>query len=94
MASESVAVCNAQGEIELDNLAVAQFVANLFMNVAQERCMGPPRRAASLLLLAGWLAAALVLTLFGPFVESGNGFFACWVGVAAAVAFAWEERRG
>ena len=56
--------------------------------------MGPPRRAASLLLLAGWLAAALVLTLFGPFVESGNGFFACWVGVAAAVAFAWEERRG
>ena len=49
---------------------------------------------ASLLLLAGWLAAALVLTLFGPFVESGNGFFACWVGVAAAVAFAWEERRG
>ena len=27
MVSESVAVCNAQGEIELDNLAVAQFVA-------------------------------------------------------------------
>ena len=75
-------------------VAVAQFVANLVVNVAQERCMGPPRRAASLLLLAGWLAAALVLTLFGPFVESGNGFFACWVGVAAAVAFAWEERRG
>ena len=45
-------------------------------------------------LVPGWLAAALVLTLFGPFVESGNGFFACWVGVAAAVAFAWEERRG
>ena len=51
-----------------------------------EKCSAAIRRAAALLLLALWVVAAGVLTFRGPFVATGNGYFAVWIGFACSIA--------
>jgi len=43
------------------------------------------------LLALMWLSAALALTFVGPFLDTGNGYFAVWAGMVCAVALLLQE---
>uniref|UniRef100_A0A7S2D7V1 Transmembrane protein n=1 Tax=Haptolina brevifila TaxID=156173 RepID=A0A7S2D7V1_9EUKA len=49
------------------------------------------RVCTAALLALSWLAAALVLTFVGPFLDTGNGYFAAWAGLICAVSLFLEE---
>jgi len=43
------------------------------------------------LLALMWLSAALALTFVGPFLDTGNGYFAAWAGMICATALLLQE---
>jgi len=48
----------------------------------------------SLVLFFMWAIAAGILTFDYPFVPTGNGFFACWVGVFCSASVLYQEVYG
>jgi len=73
-------------------LSAVIVLAYLFMQDTDSEKFSPtPRRLAAGLLVVMWLGAAALLTFDGPFLETGNGYFACWLGLGAACITAVEE---
>jgi len=52
---------------------------------------GKAASICSLILLALWVAAAIWLTFVGPFLLTGNGYFATWLGLFCAVTIVLGE---
>lgn len=38
-----------------------------------------------------WAVAAILLTFASPFTSTGNGYFACWFGLACAALWVYRE---
>jgi len=51
----------------------------------------PLRKGVSGVLLVLWAAAAVLLTFDSPFTSTGNGYFACWLGLACASLWVYRE---
>jgi len=59
--------------------------------VETKKIGAPIRKVVSGLLLVLWTAAAVFLTFDSPFTSTGNGYFACWLGLACAVLWVYRE---
>ena len=51
----------------------------------------PCKWVAGIILAVMWLLGVGLLTFEGPFVDTSNGFFACWVGFLASFVWAFSE---
>lgn len=51
----------------------------------------PLRKGVSGVLLVLWAVAAILLTFASPFTSTGNGYFACWFGLACAALWVYRE---
>ena len=62
-----------------------------FLHTHLLTCSRDLRKVVSGLLLVLWTAAAVFLTFDSPFTSTGNGYFACWLGLACAVLWVYRE---
>ena len=59
--------------------------------VEAKKIGAPLRKGVSGVLLVLWAAAAVLLTFDSPFTSTGNGYFACWLGLACASLWVYRE---
>ena len=59
--------------------------------VEAKKVGAPLRKGVSAVLLVLWAAAAVLLTFDSPFTSTGNGYFACWLGLACAALWVYRE---
>lgn len=74
--------------------AVSIVVAAILLAVDREKIVKTLRRVICVFLGLLWLAGASILTFYGPFKFTGNGYFGSWLGVLSSLWYAahdWEN---
>mmetsp|Transcript_56332 Transcript_56332/g.168647 ORF Transcript_56332/g.168647 Transcript_56332/m.168647 type:complete len:130 (-) Transcript_56332:120-509(-) len=76
------------------SLGVVSIITSVvLLAVDRETLAQMHRRIICIFLGLLWLAGAVVLTFYGPFKTTGNGYFGCWFGLLSFIWYAahdWE----